>query len=104
MIEHLKAQWLLYVPPGSTLNNSAFCPHSVLMRSVPIAEKTAIISLYDINFLISITETECVYCAVRTEPLNKIQLNLGLKALEYLNFRAVARLVMLVYTYGTGTA
>jgi hypothetical protein len=28
--------------------------------------KTAIISLYNINWLVCITKTECVYCAVRT--------------------------------------
>jgi len=27
----VKAQWLLYVPPGLTFNNSTFCPHSVFM-------------------------------------------------------------------------
>jgi hypothetical protein len=27
-----KAQWLLYVPPRLTFNNSTFCPHSVFMR------------------------------------------------------------------------
>jgi len=32
-----------------------------------ILEKTAIISLYNINWLVFITETECVYCAVRNE-------------------------------------
>jgi len=26
-----KPQWLLYVPPGFTLTNPTFCPHSVLM-------------------------------------------------------------------------
>jgi hypothetical protein len=30
-----------------------------------ISEQTAIISLYSINWLVFITETECVYCAVR---------------------------------------
>jgi len=49
-----------------TCNNSTFCPHSVFMCFVWIWEHTEIISLY-INWLISITETECVYCAVRTE-------------------------------------
>ena len=39
-----------------------------------ISEQTAIISLYSINWLVctSITETECVYCAVRTESLYTI--------------------------------
>jgi hypothetical protein len=36
------------------------------MCFVRISEQTAIISLYSINWLVCITETECVYCAVRT--------------------------------------
>jgi hypothetical protein len=39
------------------------------MCFVWISEQTAIISLYSINWLVFITETECVYCAVRTESL-----------------------------------
>ena len=31
---------------------------------------------------VSITETECVYCAVRTESLNVTQFNLGLRDLN----------------------
>jgi len=34
-----------------------------------IWEQTAIISLYSINWLVCITETECFYYAVRTEYL-----------------------------------
>jgi len=30
----LKAQWSLYVPPGLTLINPTFCPHSVFVCSV----------------------------------------------------------------------
>ena len=52
-----------------TFSNSTFCPHSVFMCFVWIWEKTAIISLYSINWLVFITETECVYCAVRTGSL-----------------------------------
>jgi hypothetical protein len=37
------------------------------MCFVWISEQTAIISLYNINWLVCITETVCVYCAVRTE-------------------------------------
>ena len=55
-----------------TFRNSTFCPHSVFMCFVWIWEKTAIISLYSINWLVCITETECVYCAVRTGSLNVI--------------------------------
>ena len=39
------------------------------MCFVWIWEQTAIISLYSINWLVFITETECVYCAVRTGSL-----------------------------------
>ena len=56
------AQWSLYVPPGLAFSNSLFCPHSVFMCFVWIWEQTAIISLYSINWLVFITETECVYC------------------------------------------
>ena len=52
-----------------TFSNSTFCPHSVFMYFVWISEQTAIISLYSINWLVCITETECVYCAVRTGSL-----------------------------------
>jgi hypothetical protein len=31
----------------------------------------------NINWLVFITETECVYWVVRTEPLNKIRVNLS---------------------------
>jgi hypothetical protein len=35
-----------------------------------VLAQTAIISLYNIYLPVFITETECVYCAVRTESLN----------------------------------
>ena len=47
----------------------AFCPHSVFMCFVWISEQTAIISLYIINWLVFVTEMECVYCAVQTKHL-----------------------------------
>ena len=47
--------------------NSTFCQHSIFVCSVWIWEQTAIISLYSTYWLLFITETECVYCAVRTE-------------------------------------
>ena len=58
-----------------TFTNSTFCPHTVFMCFVWIWERTAIISLYSINWLVCITETECVYCAVRTEHLTLFRLN-----------------------------
>ena len=45
--------------------HSTFCPHSVLLCFVWISEQTGIISLYSIDWLVFVTETECVYCAVR---------------------------------------
>ena len=45
------------------------------MYFVRTSEQTAIISLYNINWLVCITETERVYCAVRTEVLTTIPVN-----------------------------
>ena len=50
-----------------TFSNSTFCPRSIFMYFVWIWEQTAIISLYSIKWLVFITETGSVYCAVRTE-------------------------------------
>jgi len=61
---------------SSTFSNSTFSPHSVFMCSVWISEQTAIISQHNINWLVFITETESVYCAVRTEHLYIIQIDL----------------------------
>ena len=56
-----KSQLLLYVPPGLTFINATLC--CVFWW---ISEQTAIISLYNINWLVFKTEMECVHCAVRT--------------------------------------
>jgi len=56
--------------------NSTFCSHNVFMCFVWIWEQTAIISLYTINWLVFITQKECVYCTVRTGSLNVINANL----------------------------
>jgi len=50
------------------------------MCFVWISELTAIISLYNINWLIFITEPECVYCAVRNRYLNTIQISCRLQS------------------------
>jgi hypothetical protein len=52
-----------------TFTNPTFCPHTVFMCFVWIWEQTAIISLYSVNWLVFVTETGSVYCAVRTEHL-----------------------------------
>ena len=49
------------------------------MCFVWISEQTAIISLYNINWLVFIAETECVFCEVRTGYLNVIQDKLSLE-------------------------
>jgi len=59
--------------------NSTFCPHSVFTCFVWMWEQTAIISVYSINWLVFITETECVYCAVRTGYLHMRQVKLSLQ-------------------------
>jgi hypothetical protein len=48
------------------------------MCFVWISEQTAIISLYSINLLVFITQTECVYCAVGAKSLDLIQVKLSL--------------------------
>ena len=63
-----------HVPPSLTSTNSTFCPRSVFTCFVRISEQTAIISLYSINWLVYITETGCVHCAVRTGSLYIIQI------------------------------
>jgi len=61
-----------------TFSNSTFCPHSVFVSFVWIWEQTAIISLYNINWLVFITETGCAYCAVRIEYLEVVQVKFSL--------------------------
>ena len=54
-------------------------PHTaVFMCFVWIWDQTAIISLYSIDWLVFITETESVYCAVRTGYLNRIHFSFTL--------------------------
>jgi hypothetical protein len=54
---------------GWKLTNSAFCRQSALMCFIRISKQTEINSLYIINWLGVITETESVHCAVRTGSL-----------------------------------
>jgi hypothetical protein len=62
---NLYSQVVTICTTSLTFTNSTFCPHSAFMCFVWISEQTAIISIY-INWLVFITETEYVYCAVRT--------------------------------------
>jgi hypothetical protein len=52
-----------------------------------ISEQTAIISVYSINWLVCITETGCVYCAVRNKYLRKFRLILVFKGLSIFSAR-----------------
>jgi hypothetical protein len=45
----------------------------LFMCFVWISEQTALVSLYNTYWMVFITETECVYCAVWTESLSIIQ-------------------------------
>ena len=49
-----------------------------------ISEQTAIISLYSINWLVFVTETENVYCAVRTDALCVLKVSFGLQRVKTL--------------------
>jgi hypothetical protein len=87
------AQWSLYVPHSgqymyrtvSTFTNIVPSAHTVCLCVVWISEQTAIISLYNINWLVCITETECVYSAVRTESLCIVQINLCILSRMFLS-------------------
>ena len=68
-----------------TFSNSTFCPHSVFMCFVWICEQTAITSLYNINWLVFITEMKRVYCAVRTEFSCTSQVNMCLPKNSFTN-------------------
>jgi hypothetical protein len=56
----LKAQWSLYLPPGSTFTNPKCCPHSLFICFVWIWEQTAIISLYIISWPVFTTDALCL--------------------------------------------
>ena len=67
---------------GVCLVRGTFCSHSVFMCFVWIWEQTSIIPLYSVDWLVFVTETECVYCAVRTECLHIIHLSLCFTSLH----------------------
>jgi len=78
-----------------TFNNSTFCPYSVFMCFVWNWEETAIISLYSINWRVFITQTECVYSAVRTESLNILQVTTSVYRVEVLTCNTILKLTLL---------
>ena len=74
-INALKPVVTIYTHHGLTATFSTLCPQSTFMLLSFISEQTAIISLHSIKRLVFIAETMYVYCAVRTESLNIIQLH-----------------------------
>jgi predicted GNAT family N-acyltransferase len=52
------------------------------MCFVWISEQRAVISLYSINWVVFVTETECVYCAVGAESLDITQVNFRLESIK----------------------
>jgi hypothetical protein len=72
-----KTQSLLQVPTAMFLTVRKKTLRSihtvyVFVCFVWISEQTAIISLYYINWLVFITETECAYCAVQAEAIHYV--------------------------------
>jgi hypothetical protein len=76
--------------------------HTVLICFVWISEQTAIISVYSINWLVFITETECVYCAVRTGFLYVIQIMCFLWIWEQTAIISLYNINWLVFITETG--
>jgi len=64
----------MYVSPGLKLRNSTFCLQRAYTCSGFILGQTAIVAVYRLVF---ITEMDCVYCAVRTESLYIMDVNLA---------------------------
>ena len=56
--------------------HKSYFPSTQRICFVWISEQTAIISLYSSNWLVFITETECVYCAVRAGSLYSARFNI----------------------------
>ena len=50
-----------------TTKSSVFCPHSVFICVVRILEQTEFISPYNTDWLVFITDLECIYSAERIE-------------------------------------
>jgi len=62
----------LHIPVGTARYQILHYAHTaVFMCFMWISEQTAIISLHGVNWFVCITETESVYCVLRTESLKK---------------------------------
>ena len=81
-LHELKCNERLNVLPALSFTIPRSAHTAVFIYFVWIWKQTAIISLYNINWLVCITETECVYCEVRTGSSSLMQVNLGFKELN----------------------
>ena len=59
----VKARWLLYVPPGLTLKNSAYCPHSISLLFVWISEQTVTMQYYSTD--LHNRDAQCLLCGAK---------------------------------------
>ena len=66
---------------ANTPNWYTFCSQNVFLSLEWISVQTTIILLYSNNWVVFVTETGSVYCAVRTESLTVVQMILVLKEL-----------------------
>jgi hypothetical protein len=79
---------LYCVPPGLTLKHSTFCSQNVLVRSVhrmylyvlygSRKRVNILLCSFFVGWLVFITESGWVSCAVRAESLNKLHINYSL--------------------------
>jgi hypothetical protein len=67
--------WLLYVPPGLTLDNFILSPHSACMCFVWMSVQTVIISLQSIKWSVFFNSTWSICYLGKTESLNIIPIN-----------------------------
>jgi hypothetical protein len=70
--------WFLS-PRRSVFTARYVLPTQCIYGFVWIWEQTSIISLYSINWLVFITETECVYCAVRNGYVYTVDLEVSIR-------------------------
>ena len=69
---------LLFMPSSLKFRNSMFYVESEFICYLWISERTAIISVCSINWMVFKTEMGSAYCALRTESLNTHHFNLNL--------------------------
>ena len=74
----LETSDFFFLRPNLLVRNSTFCPTNVNICFTWVEEQTSINFLCNFNLLVIITESVCVYSAVRDEYLNIIQVCLSI--------------------------